>query len=428
MNQDDIDPNKKYVNGPLNIIRLEGKIGNTDKVLYVIADYHVQLENQTACSNIYADELHKYILNNMLESKKNNKYIDFFLEIDVSTTNTAANVDPNVDPGIDTGKNSYTKMYLERVREIFVKLFNYDKEKHKVLPIKFLENMRIHYADFRVMFDDKYTGMLLLKINHYISFIYDSNDYRITNAIVNLKRAKEYWISFHNIVKQCIHKKNTCGIKHNILKHSFRLEEFDDVIKYLFNKMIHKYKHPGVKKIMNKILLAEIKKIPKITKMIDEYISLLNDQFMVNNYNFLKKRNPSYSIKNDYSYNPYHRGLEQDLKNEVPLWELSEKIRGHVSVLVTYMDVFFMRRFLDKDYITNGVVYTGGLHSANYVKVLVDDFDFKITHVSNNNGLTVDKLNEKIKKSEYIQEIEYLIFPNTLSQCSDVTSFPKNFE
>lgn len=88
--------------------------------------------------------------------------------------------------------------------------------------------------------------------------------------------------------------------------------------------------------------------------------------------------------------------------------------------------MYFLRRFLDKDYITNSISYTGGLHSMTYIHTLVKYFDFKITHTSYSKYIIKD-INQKIKNMELGPEY-YAIFMRPIKyQCSDITNFPDNF-
>lgn len=83
-------------------------------------------------------------------------------------------------------------------------------------------------------------------------------------------------------------------------------------------------------------------------------------------------------------------------------------------------DVFMLRRFLDKDYITNAIVYSGAFHSENYIDILVNRFGFTITHVANKDE-SVDEIEKAVKEGKAFE-----IF-KTMEQCSDLTSFPTHF-
>jgi hypothetical protein len=87
-----------------------------------------------------------------------------------------------------------------------------------------------------------------------------------------------------------------------------------------------------------------------------------------------------------------------------------------------------MRKFLDKDYITNGIFYTGVTHSLNYIYFLVKLFDFKITHVSHAVTNNMDELNGMIKKYQNIFNVENTTMPDIILsniQCSNISDFPE---
>lgn len=91
------------------------------------------------------------------------------------------------------------------------------------------------------------------------------------------------------------------------------------------------------------------------------------------------------------------------------------------------MDIYFLRRFLDKDYITNAITYTGSAHSNTYINILVKDFGFKITHASYSKIPDIDELNNIVKRTINSNDLGEYLYPPIQSQCSDVTHFPENF-
>ena len=100
---------------------------------------------------------------------------------------------------------------------------------------------------------------------------------------------------------------------------------------------------------------------------------------------------------------------------------------GFVEFFARFTDIYFLRRFLDKDYITNAIVYSGALHSNTYVSVLVKDFDFKITHTANSKNKSASYLTTQAKKRS-LMEVQELILPEYLTQCSDLQGFPEGFQ
>ena len=106
--------------------------------------------------------------------------------------------------------------------------------------------------------------------------------------------------------------------------------------------------------------------------------------------------------------------------------ELGETIdRLILQIFSRLTDLFFIRRFLDKDYITTAITYTGSFHSVNFVNLLVSLFDFKITHFSYSDIQNLNKLNEIAKND--INKLNYVLHPPKLIQCSDINNFPDDF-
>jgi hypothetical protein len=101
-------------------------------------------------------------------------------------------------------------------------------------------------------------------------------------------------------------------------------------------------------------------------------------------------------------------------------------ITGDIGLYM--MDLFLLRRFLDKDYVTNTITYTGAHHSINYIRLLVKYFDFDITHCSYIKNNDISSATTKIKKSKKNEELKELFFTPIFIQCSDLGSFPKLFE
>lgn len=58
------------------------------------------------------------------------------------------------------------------------------------------------------------------------------------------------------------------------------------------------------------------------------------------------------------------------------------------------MDLYFLKRFLDKEYIKNAVLYCSSHHT---IDILINGFNFKITHTTSN----VNNINNKIKYNKY---------------------------
>ena len=91
------------------------------------------------------------------------------------------------------------------------------------------------------------------------------------------------------------------------------------------------------------------------------------------------------------------------------------------------VDLYFYRRFLDKSYITNAVVYTGAAHGQNHIYNLVKYFDFKITHASYIYSSDIKDIQNIVKKSNGRIDIEKYFIDKETYQCSDLSTFPEAF-
>ena len=52
---------KLLINGPTNIVRLEGNINEEKKILYIFGDYHLEPNNQSECEELNSKDVHKYL-------------------------------------------------------------------------------------------------------------------------------------------------------------------------------------------------------------------------------------------------------------------------------------------------------------------------------------------------------------------------------
>jgi hypothetical protein len=379
------------INGPLNVVRLEGKINKIKKIIYVFFDIHLDVGNQTKCDDFEAIDIANYLAKEF--KRINGKEIDFFME----------------------GRTSELDLFLKDM---------HFKDKYIAEVIKFFtqnfkknnfDNVRFHYIDIRDFFTEQLDKIYQVN-NLILENLSQSNYQSIDQLISNFKLIQEY------------HNQIIAMIKNN--------GNHDDNDKNQINKNMPKYIKKLSEKYANKDVKEKIKifryiivdKLEKQNEIIDKIIVVLTkfqkvasssfDEFgrrkiiddLVNDKNKL----PSYFIDET----PYMRDLTELYK------QLQYENLQSFSLL---MDSYFMRRFCDKDYIHNAISYTGSAHSMAYINFLCNQFDFDITHVAKASE-PIDVINKKLKaKFDYIGFAKYF-FPKTLSQCVDISDFPKNFD
>jgi len=360
------------INGPYNITRLEGTINNINKVLYIFSDVHLEPYDQTNCNIDEALDIDQFLSKTFLEL---DKPIDFFIELEYEN--------------ISLYKDAIKEMYIRNLRNFFSRNFEIDTNKQVKKSSKY-KNVRFHYADFRFTIDylNNYMSYIIFKFNQFEFLRYSKGQLMYDKFYLN-----------NNIEKIDELNKLTDILKINFYKN------------YYVNKIVNKIKNNNVKSILHKYLDIFYNNIKNTKKIMKKY------------YNEIIKINKNYNNINEYNVNLFIK------KVITPQILLNDKYTYEYNYIqsILLMDIFFLRRFLDKDYITNAILYCGGLHTIDIMYILVNEFNFKITHTTSN----IDNINNKIKNNKYkdvlFNGLQTLINDKKRVQCSDISSFPKNF-
>lgn len=416
----------KKISGPVNIARLEGSIGSVQKVIYLFMDVHLSYDKQTKCPDV-APNIKEYFNESFLELDKQSNIYDFFLEY--RPHRYSVNV-PESDE----------ENYIHTVMRLFKESFNYDEQNNKVNIPGLYKKVRLHYIDVRDV-------LLYLTDYSFDAFNYwicqtiglPAHMYNTIHFITGTKFEKPLTPdpeSLHNVTSQFLAIKNDISIILNMFKsnanyvpnHNINLlkdlpsyndaifdeqetEKIRDKIKYVINKLMSKNTNAIIQKIIDQYISTSI--IP----LLENILTMLDDSYLKLN-----------KLIND---NPI---IDEKIFDEIFLiqFPISDKIDDFAS---SVMDLYFLRRFLDKIYITNSIVYTGVRHSSNYVNILVNLFDFKITHISNSVN-SIDNLNLLVKKIDPFKNSLHdsnlmtdLFLTNDINsaQFSDMATFPINF-
>ena len=411
-----INPHKLMVNGPVNVIRLEGSIDSIPKVIYLFMDYHIKVNFQTQCSNIFSEDVQKYFTRSFFElNKETNDKFDFFIEIYPSELSRVR-------------KTHYEQKekYIEEVVKFFRKIFKFDPKKNKVSVNKLFKNIRLHYLDVRDYYElsASYQVDIINKLVKKFTRTNNVNVRDLETIIDQLDLISDHLDLIIKTLEAPVSSVSSISTSPNIIKykHTYTFEQ--SPITYLSNKIKASYAHNHVKKILNSLLKDSIQNFISITDLIDtikkkliSYIKLLSES----EGKLTLDKNTTYLYT--YGLSSYTmRNMITDIANSIEQL-IVEKF---VEYFARFTDIYFLRRFLDKDYITNAITYTGGMHSNTYVHILVNLFDFKITHISHSKLANMSKLNDEIRKGSAM-EIQRLLLPEELNQCSDLTHFPKNF-
>lgn len=358
---------KKFeINGPVQIVRLEGNINEIRKVIYIFGDYHFNVNIQSECdsdASLDVDQFLKQAFNGI------DKKIDLFVEM-------------NYNDARYHQTNKY--MYIEQVRKFALKNFPQNIN-NVVKSSQNYPNVRFHFFDFR---DD---------INNFIYALFRLTDYLCYPSIGILHDTINTINTLINNVEQVI----------SILKS----------IKHI-NKISNNYNNDNVKKIIVEHYheyIASIKKLPSILNKIKKQV----EKIIINVPNCVNKPQ-MFIFKTVY----------------VPLIKIYDEHSNYFNfIVIALTDMYLLRRFLDKNYITNAIVYAGNAHLAHLTFRLIKEFGFKLTHI-NKTEHPVDFINDEINKlstydllktSELLSGFENL--PSSyIYQCSNLFDFPENFD
>jgi len=425
------DKTTKQINGPINVVRLEGNISGIDKTIYVFMDQHYGIQIQTECENVFSMDIQQYFARNFETLNKVDRMYDFFLEI---MPTRIQDFSPNLSSRIN-----YRHIYINQVAKLFNKLFVYDSDKNKVSISKFFTNVRLHYMDIRDYFE-KYFFEKFLEIHSKITISLENNyihPQNLTFLIEFIEDFKQHVQLIHDIIESYLVGKPKSVKKTAIIKYDnanknnppqtkltdeqLKQEEFEQ-INYLINKIFGVYTHTTVKnkleKQINNIQQNMIELIDISENLITKYTNL-RDTLTATNNKLIHDNNSLHKYEYGMGSKSIHLMISYIY---VSVGDLFGKF---VNFYTLFMDIYFLRRFLDKDYITNTITYTGSYHSLVYVHILVNDFGFRVTHAAYSK-IPIEELNSEINKRD-IFDLAELLYPPTRSQCSDVTHFPKNF-
>jgi hypothetical protein len=394
--------NSIFLNGPINYIKLYNEEKN--KYLYVFMDYHEKIDYQQKCDSLHSIDIDKY-LHHILEEADIN--IDFFLEIYPTSINN----------NLDTSTNY---IYLGALREKFKKLYN-------DLEIKKKKNIRLHYIDIRAYtLYENLANSIDLSMNNF-TFI---NPYNINNLIYQINYIfKEISYLFGMITKI----KDNGKILENKIKIDLikREEKINTNLSYnqiedhatfqILEKILIKYDDNKNKENINNLFQKKyIDNLSYLITYVDKFLIKLKDiQKLVNYYYYEKKivlEEQNLDINTFHKLTYYTIPNEENIRIEIKK-ELDKIYFIILNLGAIIVDCFFLRRFVDKSYIKNGIVYTGAAHSTVYIWVLIKFYNYKITEYDYLKNITVDKLYEIILSSDNPYDIEEYLYPENFKQC-----------
>lgn len=367
-----------FINGPVNVIRLQ----NNNKTLDVYMDFHKNIQDK--CEE--GIDIDKY-LTKSFKNIKGKKIYDFFLEINLSDA---------ISQIADTRKK-----YIHDVMRMFTNIFIYDSVSNKIVLSKEFPNLRVHYIDIRNYIPQK----------QYIPKLYNSFNKLTPNDVT--KSFLEKFMQDMSSLKK-IDSIMYDMIYRNVTDFDMiyqNVTDFDMNLVKIINKIRTKYTNQTIGSKINTIIDSDLKSyFEKYFTSLDtliEYLESTIHNYDNDNNSFFEKKISKYLLI---------------------LYSICEKyeyvLEYRVKILMFLMDIFFLRRFLDKDYTTSSIVYTGFAHSNNYIYYLVKYFGFKITHAYYIKGI-ISEVNKMIEELDDPDKLKKYISPPKKYQCINLKDFPK---
>lgn len=366
------------INGPLNVIRLINYHNN--KIIYLFFDQHIY---KSKCDEKYALDIKQYLLKELKKAKNKHPNIIYDLFIESLITRI-------IDPVTKKGEN-----YLREVTTIFwSKLDLIDKNKISIIE----DNIRLHYIDIR----EYYLGKIFDYLESIDTYIKNgelnyliSDTKKVISYIQIINNVKKNVDMFENEKNKSISEYIKTTIQNKYMpSNQERLEIYTKMI----YKMFYSYSNEE-----NKIIISrELNKIfNEIKYLLDSIVDFLKhlDYININNKNF---------------------------KDDNKLYKLSNKINSlYINIISSIMDLYIIRRIVDKEYVTNSILYVGALHGSSIIYYLVKYFDYEITHFYKSSINDIENLNHDIKFKLNKMDIDKIF--NNKYQCVNMKSFPIYF-
>lgn len=281
-----------------------------------------------------------------------------------------------MNPEFINGLVNYIKLNgtignIEKEIHIFVDRKRRDDENIKYSKTN--SKVRLHYLDIRDrMSIEEIKYKLMPKIRDKINLLSKTIIKEEKNKIA--QRISYYLNEIKNKIDELI------KIKKEVLSNNDNNNVLYNSQKYFINKIVNRIKDSNIK---------------------NNIIKFLNNNIEIIIYDF-----------NNAYYNTLDLLNNVHLLNSNKLLNMIDYIyQKSLDLYVLFVDCFLLRRILDKKYIADSIVYTGMMHSINYIFFLIKYCDFKISKIYKIQGNKKDLLND-INNTNYTSDIYKYFFSN----------------
>lgn len=279
-------------------------------------------------------------------------------------------------------------IYLNNILQFFSKYYKINESTNKIEISTKFPNVRFHYIDISNW------------LKHYIQQCINlfAKEKHQNNHDINeiLKYIVDFLYHLKGFLQNpiIIPKPSIKNFESQIFN-EITLQQYLEHIKYLTGKMLLKYNNENIKILINEYInIILIRELDYIIKKIKK----LNINFTVDKIQYI---------------------------NEIYIAPFFDQL----------MDIYFLRRLLDKNYISNSIIYLSENHAAICINILVNLFNFIITNIANNKN-SISTINRLVKYfhpfqagvhyQDIITTMNNILMNNTI-QCSSISKLPLNF-
>lgn len=352
------------MNGPINVVRLERK----DKVLYLLFDIHLNVHRQSWCRQTHTLDVHEYLERAFAHTTEP---LDFFIE--------AGEYIMDDEPEKLYSRSNYMSTTQQWVSQAI------EEKRHA-------PNVRYHFMDIRDYFDNLEPH---------------------TDTDIDLEafagKFKTILTSLQDLIQGAYEQKPS----------GLYVSRKDQKQMHVVSKLMHKYAN---KTVQQKIQALIKDKLLHLTELGLTYVERKMDK--VRKWLAILEYPSDRFYKKSYGIG-FHTQKKLELKTQLFAYRL---FNLWLDVFIELTDLFFIRRFLDKDYIKRGILYAGGFHCINIIMILVRYFGFKITH---GHYLSMDppRLTRYMRNTEKADVYSLMrhLYPEELVQCTPMETFPLHF-
>lgn len=389
---------KININGPVNYVKIQG---DNKKTLHIFFDLHYDIDDQTECDDYNSLNINKYIRNFLTNTKKD---INYFLEITPQKENYISD------------KND---IYIRKTENEFYNLK--DELQNK-------KNVKLHYVNIRYFFYfEEITENINFFLNNFYVNYFEKNKkdkiYLLKQNIQHMTKISEYLYKILEIYELLL-KKDIKYQKVDLTKqYDYKYKDQNNYTLYTNNaiisiitKLLKKYEDDKIKDSMN-LLFKEyfINGITTILDKISEVIEVMN-VYLTLEENSEDNHGKICNTFNKINYYSFTDTLCQDdfIDFKCDIEKRVSKIKMSLEITFAQLqDIYFIRKFIDKSYVEESIIYSGFTHSIFYIYVLIKYFGFSVVDcyyinkslLKNNSLLEIN--NSVVKSKDYVHLSPY---------------------